>query len=208
MVPHRRPSRCSNGHVLKLTVLIPFVLSVAALAGFYLWYRSKINDLTTGEAGRPMPGARLTAERLRALASPPWRVVFEVGERHLGPIDHVVIGPYGALALETLAIDRPIGAHPIGDAQLIANSAIARGEVDEIASRVGSECKTLVRVYWGAPQPDLPAGIEVVPGLVAVEGQRLNEWLVALPPGRLQAAQVDQVWQSLVTGIGRPDPLG
>ncbi|MFK7917188.1 MAG: hypothetical protein AB8G14_03855 [Ilumatobacter sp.] len=194
--------------MLKLSVLIPFILFVAALVGFYLWYKRKIRDMDVNDGERSLPGARLTAERLRALASPPWRVVFEVGERHLGPVDHVVIGATGAIAIETLMIDRPLHAEAAQHAQLIANAAIARGDVDDLAASVGAQCKTLVRVYWGEPKPDEPAGVELAPGLIAVEGQRLNDWLVSLPPGPLLSAQVDQVWQAVSTGIGRPDPLG
>ncbi len=90
----------------------------------------------------------------------------------------------------------------------MANAAITRGGVDEIAARVGSGCTTLVRVYLGAPQPQSPADVEIVPGLIAVEGQRLDDWLVARAPGPLRAEQNDQVWQAITTGIGRPDPLG
>lgn len=188
--------------------MIPFVISVLALVGFYLWYRKKIKDLKPDTGDRPIPGARLTAERLRTLSSPPWRVVFEISEKHLGPVDHVVVGPIGVLAIETLTVDRPVGDRSVTEAQLTANAAIGRGPVDELAGRVGANCTTLVRVYWGTPQPDSPAGVEVAPGLVAVEGQRLVEWLVGSPPGPLSGAQVDQIWQAVTTGIDRPDPLG
>ena len=194
--------------MLQPSVLIPFLLLLGALVGFYVWYRNKIKDLEIGDDDRTIPGARLTAERLRGLSSPPWRVVFEIGAKHLGPIDHVVIGPAGVMAIETLTVDRPIGDLSVPEAQLIANAAIARGGVDDLTARVGLGCKTLVRVYWGSPQPEQPAGIELVAGLIAVEGQRLDEWLVALPPGSMQAAQVDLAWQTVATGIGRPDPLG
>lgn len=194
--------------MLEPTVLIPFVMSVGALVGFYVWYRRKMKDMKVGGDIRSLPGARLTAGRLRDLATPPWRVVYEVGDKHLGTVDHVVIGTNGVLAIQTMTTDRPIGGEAVAGAQIVANAAIIRGQVAEIVSRVGSDCRTLVRVHWGTPQPALPAGIEVVPGLIAVEGQRLVQWLVSLPPGPLQAAQIDQVWQAVTTGIGRPDPLG
>ncbi len=194
--------------MLQPTVLIPFLLILAALVGFYLWYRNKIKDLTLDPDDRPIAAARLTAERLRNLSSPPWRTVFEIADKHLGPIDHVVVGNPGVFAIETLAMDRPSPDPDAPTGQLTANAAIARGHVDELVARVGVGCKTLVRVYWGTPQPDRPAGVELAPGLVAVEGQRLNDWLVGLPPGPLQPSQVDQAWQTVLTGIGRPDPLG
>lgn len=194
--------------VLNPSVLVPFIVSVAALVGFFIWYKRKIRDLDVNDSERPIPGGRLTAERLRSLATPPWRVVFEIGERHLGSIDHVVIGPAGVLAIETVMIQRPTRIDAAAQAQLVATAAITRGAVDELAAAVGQECKTLVRVYWGEAQLDLPAGIELVPGLIAVDGHRLNDWLVSRPPGPLTPAHVDQLWQAISTGIGRPDPLG
>lgn len=193
--------------MLQPNVLIPLVLFTAALIGFFVWYRGKIKDLKIDSGDRPIASGRLTTERLRDLSSPPWRVVFEISEKHLGAVDHVVVGPSGVLAIETVAGDRPAGGNAINEAQLIANAAITRGDVDDLATRVGASCKTLVRVYWGTPDPEAPAGVQVVPGLITVEGQRLNDWLVTLPPGPLQPAQIDQVWQAITTGIGRPDPL-
>jgi hypothetical protein len=192
---------------VKLSVLIPLVVTTLALILFYAWYRRKIADLKPESDSRSLPGARLTAERLRVLASPPWRVVFEIGERHLGAVDHVVVGPAGVIAIETLMLDRPAIAEGGGDAQLTATAAIERGDVDDITRTVGVPCNMLAKVYWGSAQPDLPAAIEVTTGQVAVDGHRLIDWLIGLPPGPLSAAQTDQVWQAITTGIGRPDPL-
>jgi hypothetical protein len=193
---------------VKISAIIPLVLSVAALVGFYIWYRNKIATLKPDTNARPLPGARLTAERLRELSSPPWRVVYEIGAGHLGNVDHVVIGPTGVIAIETIMIDRPTEfGSDISDAQRIATAAIERGDVDDLTRQVGVPCSVLAKVYWGTPQPDQPPGVQVATGQIAVEGQRLADWLVALPPGPLATAQVDHVWQTLLTGIGRPDPL-
>lgn len=192
-----------------LRIIVPTVLVLAAMALFYAWYRRKLSDLDPSDDVRALPGARLTAERLRTLSSPPWRVVFEIGPKHFGDVDHVVIGPGGPIAIETNMTDRPI-PDPRGDgsgAHVVAAAAIARGGVDDITRAVGVPCSVLARVYWGVPQPEQPAAVQLAPGLVAVEGQRLNDWLVSLPPGQLAPAQVDQVWQAILVGIGRPDPL-
>lgn len=189
------------------SVLIPLVATTLALVLFYVWYRRKLADMKPDADSRSLPGARLTAERLRLLASPPWRAVYEIGERHLGAIDHVVVGPTGVIAIETLMLDRPEIAGGTSDAQLLATAAIERGDVDDLTRTVGVPCNLLAKVYWGAAQPDLPAAIEVTTGLVAVDGHRLVDWLVGLPPGPLAPAQIDQVWQVVTTGVGRPDPL-
>jgi hypothetical protein len=191
-------------------ILIPLFIVMFVMAGFYWWYTKKMADMQPGDSERSLPGARLTSERLRSMPHPPWRVVFEIGEKSLGNIDHVVIGPCGAIAIETIMADRPsleaVEAQS-NAAQVMANAAITRGELDDVTSAVGVPCKLLAKVYWGTPVPDQPAGIAVTEGLVAVEGQRLEQWLMMLPPGSLGAAQVDQVWQAVLTGIGRPDPL-
>jgi len=191
-----------------MSILIPLIAMTAALVLFYVWYQRKLADMKPDADSRSLPGARLTAERLRLLASPPWRVVYEINDRHLGAVDHVVIGPTGAIAIETLMLDRPTVVKDHGDAQLIATAAIERGDVDDLTRTVGVPCSVLAKVYWGAPQPDLPAALEVTTGLVAVDGHRLVDWLIGLPPGPLSPAQVDQVWNVVTTGIDRPDPLG
>jgi len=191
-----------------MSILIPLIAMTAALVLFYVWYQRKLADMKPDADSRSLPGARLTAERLRLLASPPWRVVYEINDRHLGAVDHVVVGPTGAIAIETLMLDRPTVVKDHGDAQLIATAAIERGDVDDLTRTVGVPCSVLAKVYWGAPQPDLPAALEVTTGLVAVDGHRLVDWLIGLPPGPLSPAQVDQVWNVVTTGIDRPDPLG
>ena len=193
---------------MQPSVLIPLALLTCALVLFYAWYRRKISDMKPDADSRVLPGARLTAERLRLLAAPPWRVVYEIGDRHLGAVDHVVVGPTGAIAIETLMLDRPASDADHGSPQLIATAAIERGDVDDLTRTVGVPCNVLAKVYWGVPQPDLPAAIEVATGLVAVDGHRLVDWLVGLPPGPLSPAQIDQVWHVVTTGVGRPDPLG
>ena len=193
---------------MKLSILISLVALTAALVLFWVWYRRKLDDMKPDTGSRSLPGARLTAERLRLLAGPPWRVVYEIGDRHLGPVDHVVVGPTGAIAIETLVLDRPAIVEGGSSPQLIATAAIERGDVDDLTRTVGVPCNVLAKVYWGAAQPDLPAAIEVANGLVAVDGHRLVDWLIGLPPGPLSPAQVDQVWHVVTTGIGRPDPLG
>ena len=192
---------------MKVGVLLPLVAATVALVLFFLWYRRKLADLKPETEQRSLPGARLTAERLRRLASPPWRVVYEIGERHLGAVDHVVIGPTGVIAIETLMMNRPDVAEGADGAQLVATPPIERGDVDDLTRAIGVPCNLLAKVYWGTAQPDLPAAIEVTTGLVAVDGHRLVDWLVGLPPGPLSPTRVDQVWYVVTTGVGRPDPL-
>jgi hypothetical protein len=50
-----------------------------------------------------------------------------------------------------------------------------------------------------------------MPGVTVVDGRRLGDWAEAASVRRdgppLTPAQVDLAWQTVVTAIGRPDPL-
>ena len=189
-------------------VVLPLVAIVAVVIGAYVAYQRYLASMRPDDSTRQVSGARLTSERLRTLPSPPWRVAFEIGDDRLGGIDHVLIGPPGVIAITTLVFDRPTEVpNDTGDAQLVAAAALQRGEVDNLLQGIGLSCNMLAKVYWGTPRPDYPAALPGVHGVVAIEGQRLAEWLPTLPQGVLGPAQIDQAWSAVLTGIGRPDPL-
>src|SRR5688500_11721856 len=79
-----------------LAVAIPVVLGVTRRR-FKLVAAGIGPDLRQGSD----PSVRLTSNALRALSTPPWRVVHEIGVQRLGGIDHVVIGPPGVLPITT-----------------------------------------------------------------------------------------------------------
>lgn len=187
-------------------ILVPLIVVPLAAIILYAIYRRTVKNLEPDDAPRQISGARLTGERLRTLPTPPWRVVHEIGDSVLDGVDHIAVGPPGVIAIGTVMADRP-ARDLSGDAQLTAAAAVARGGVDELSRRVGIPCDLLAKVYWGTPQPEQPAAHELVHGAVAVEGQRLEEWLHSLPAGPLTPVQIDLAWQAVVTGIGRPDPL-
>ena len=126
----------------------------------------------------------------------------------LGDVDQVAIGPSGIYALETVLtpMPEPEAGTASGTAGTIAVAAIARLKLDEMLQRCAMSSDALVRVHW-ARDDGGPACVELGHGSLAVSGHRLVEWLDALPIDRLSAAQVDLAWQTVTTGIGRPDPL-
>lgn len=189
-----------TGIAISLVVLL--ILLVIGTVVYRRFLRSMAPDTNI----RPVGGARLTSERLRSLPSPPWRMVYEIADDRLGGVDHVIIGPPGIIAVSTVMTDRPDASEP-AEPQRVAAAAMMRAPADELAQRAGLRCELLVKVFWGAPHQEQPAAIETMPGTLAVEGQRLAEWLATLPPGPLTSAQVDLAWQTMLTGIGRPDPL-
>jgi hypothetical protein len=202
---------------VDLGIVIPLVVLPVLLIGAYVWYRRSLDSLR-GDEIKPVSGVRLTAEALHRLDSPPWRVVYEIGGA-LGGVDHVVIGPPGIIAISTVMADRP---DPVrlreasGTAQLVAEAAVERGPVDELARPSGMSCQLAARVFWGAPAANRPAFDEAAHGRHLVEGQRLGEWLDRLTaaadtdpagPGSLGQSQIDLSWQAIVMGIGRPNPI-
>jgi len=192
-------------------IIVPLIVLPIIVVGVFLWYRRSMADMRPDET-KPVSGLRLTAEALHRVPSPPWRVVYEIGGA-LGAVDHVVVGPAGVIAISTRVADRPDPGklHDARtEAQLVSDAAIARGPIDELLRAVGASCEQTATVFWGAPEPRRPMVEELVHGSQLVEGQRLEEWLAqvdAQATARLGPARVDEVWRTIVVGIGRPDPL-
>lgn len=199
---------------VDLGIVIPLVVLPVVIVAGYIWYRRSMARMRPDDA-KPISGVRLTAEALHR-ESPPWRVVYEIGGA-LGGVDHVIIGPAGVIAITTVVADRPPSARLLeasGEAQLVSEAAVARGPVDEIARPSGISCRLSAKVFWGAPDPSRPAYDDVAYGSQLVEGQRIHEWLAAIndpaierDDALLDPAQIDLAWQSIVMGIGRPNPL-
>ena len=150
------------------------------------------------------PAVRLTSNALRTLATPPWRVVYEIGADKLEGIEHVVIGPAGVFGVHTSMDPLPVTTEPDPDPHAVAQAAIVRGSLDDALTRCAMSSDQLVRVHWGA---GASGAVEVLPGLTAVAGGSLHEWTGSLTDRSLSPAQVDLAWQTVLTSIGRPDPL-
>jgi hypothetical protein len=192
-------------------IVIALIALPILIAVVYVVYRRTMTNLEPGDP-KPVSGVRLTAEALHRLDGGPWRVIYEIGGA-LGGVDHVLIGPPGVIALTTIVADRPDPARLLaaaGNAQLVAEAAIERGPVDELARPSGLSCNVSARLFWGAPDSSRPPYEEIAVGNHLVEGQRVTEWLAALTESTehsISQEQIDLAWQAIVMGIGRPDPL-
>jgi hypothetical protein len=190
-------------------IIIPLVVIAIVVPVGLTWAKHHFKD--GGDEARTTsdPSVRLTSTALRGLDMRPWRVVYEVAADRLDGIDHVVIGPAGIFAIVTSM--EPIPDEPtIGpSARDVSAAAIRLGAVDDALTRCAMSSDALVTVHWGAPDRDVaaPPSMTLLPGSVAVDGRRLDEWLAGLSGSRLTPAQVDLAWQTLVVAIGRPDPL-
>ena len=193
---------------MGLDIIIPVVLVMVVAPVALVWAKKRFKDA----AGRDLddavvtPSDRLTSNALRALECPPWRVVYEVAPNKLGGIGHVLIGPPGTFALQTSMEPLPQPPDTDPEPATIGRAAIARGELDDALRRCAMSSDRLVIVHWGVNDSD-QLTVEPVPGVVAVDGRRFDEWAASLPGDALAPAQVDLAWQTVTTAIGRPDPL-
>jgi len=192
-------------------ILIPVLLLAVAVPVAFVWARRRLKE--PGSVAGELPSApaiRLTSKAFRTLESPPWRVVYEIGQDRMSGVEHVLIGPGGIFAVVTSMDPMPLTvADP--DPHAVAAAAITRGGLDDALLRCAMTSDRLVTVHWGANESAAPLSIEVLPGVTAVDGRRLSDWADAPTSGRdgplLSPAQVDLAWQTVVTAIGRPDPL-
>ena len=193
---------------MGLDIIIPVVLIVVIVPTAAIWAKKTFKDGSAVDADDEVvaPSDRLTSAALRDLSTPPWRVVYEVAPDRLNGIGHVLIGPAGVFALQT-SMD-PLPAEPNGDidAKAIGQAAISRGGVDDALRRCAMTSDRLVVVHWGVHN-GITMAVEPIPGVIAVDGRRLGEWANGLGDDVLTPAQVDLAWQTVVTAIGRPDPL-
>jgi hypothetical protein len=194
-------------------IVIPVLIVTVAVPVVLLWARQRFkgdgSDVEVEDA--TAPGGRLTGNALRSLPSPPWRVVYEIAHDKLGGVEHVLIGPGGIFAVVTSMEPMPLAAVDSPDAHQMAGPAIRRGALDDALRRCAMTSDRLATVHWGVSPSPHPPALDVLPGAVAVDGRQLEAWADGADVrggNLLSAAQVDLAWQTVVTAIGRPDPLG
>lgn len=188
-------------------IIFPVVVIAVVVPVVTLWAKHRFKDnVGTDDVEVAVPASdRLTSTALRDFESPPWRVVYEIPDDKLNGVGHVLIGPPGVFALRTSMEPLPPTPTSEPDARAIGAAAVSRGGVDDALRRCGMSSDRLVDVHWGANEGSEIA-IDLLPGLTAVDGRSVVAWA----SGRaavLTPAQTDLAWQSIVTAIGRPDPL-
>jgi hypothetical protein len=195
------------GAVIGPGIIIPIVAVVILVPAGLILFKRYLNSIKPDAESATPSGARLTAAALHRLPSPPFRVVYEVAHDSLGGIDHVLIGPAGILAITTSLSTMPAPTTERPTPETIARGAIARGDLDDLLRRCALESTGHVTVHWGRADDTDAAVVEIAHGSIAVSGHRIDDWFESLPATGLSPAQVDLAWQTVVTGIGRPDPL-
>lgn len=144
-----------------------------------------------------------TASELRPLRRRGWRLVNHVRLRRWD-IDHVLVGPGGAFAVETKWSARPWVLQP-PDERVLQAVRQARGNAEDLRRwaefrRAGAPPVQPVVMLWGAGSGQLqtpPGGLHIE-GTTVVAGPAAFRWRDSLPDSQvLSAVQVKAVWQSL-----------
>jgi len=160
---------------------------------------------------------RWTASELRPLRRRGWHLVNHVRLRPWD-IDHVLVGPGGALAVETKWSARPWVLQPPEERVLQAVRQ-ARGNADDLRRwaefrRAGAPPVQPVVMLWGSGTGQLlapPGGLQIC-GVAVVPGPAAQRWRDSLSEQvLLTPAQVETAWQALdrhpPAGPTRPEPL-
>ena len=188
-------------------IIIPIVAVVVVVAVGFIAFRRYLNSIKPDAESNVPSGARLTAAALHRLPSPPWRIVYEIANDSLGGIDHVLIGPAGIFAITTSLSTMPAPSTEQPSAETVAKGAIARGDLDAVLRRCAMESTGHVTIHWGRVDDTDAVVVDIAHGSIAVSGHRIDDWFDSLSTSGLSPAQADLAWQTVVTGIGRPDPF-
>ena len=204
----------SSGLVAQAFMPNPFLqglllgIVLAAVPGF-LW--SWILQ-TTGTAPQMMgdQAEQWTASELRKLAANGWCVVnhFMLGK---GDMDHVLIGPGGAVVVETKwssawrdDYERSRQRAATQQARQNARQMTWWAPIRELGVPVRP-----VVVLWGPDVRDWPDGERVrhVDDVPVVTGPALGEWVLSLPTDQLAQHHVRAVWNLCDKQVRVRDPL-
>lgn len=191
-------------------IIIPTVALLLIVPLVIFWAKRRfVDNLINTSAGGAIavaPASRLTSNALRELPSPPWRVVYEISPDRMSGIEHVLLGPAGAFPLRTELGPMPDGATERQPSE-IAQASIVRGGLDDALMRSHLSSDTLVLVYWGPPGASTSCSVDLMHGVIAVDGRRLDEWAASLDTRNLTESQVDLAWSTILQSIGRPNPF-
>lgn len=193
---------------MGLDIIIPVIVVAVLVPTAFIWAKKNLKDGAALDISDDVvpPSDRLTSNALRELSSPPWHVVYEIAPDKLGGVGHVLIGPPGVFAMRTTMDSLPAEPIPEAAASAIAEAAITRGGVDDALRRCSMSSDQLVIVHWGINETG-ETDVGLMPGVIGVDGRALATWAAKAGAEVLSPAQVDLAWQTIVTSIGRPDPL-
>jgi hypothetical protein len=189
-----------------------FVLgaNVAGALGYIAFFVIQV----TGTASVMMgdQAERLTVDELRPLRRQGWELVNRMALK-VGDIDHVLVGPGGAIAIETKwssdpwQLDPP-GARVLAAVRQSAESARLLGLWHGFRSRGVSVVEPVV-MLWGGGIAGLPEGeaVRQIHGVTVVAGPHAHVWRTSLHGKVLSTSQIADLWQAMSEHVGRRDAV-
>ncbi len=142
-----------------------------------------------------------TAQELRKLRREGWRVVNHMCLRNFD-IDHVVVGPGGAFAIETKWSATPWIMDSTDSRLRAACLQVERNARDlrlwtAFNRAVAPSVITPVLILWGEATGQLENTITRIGSTTVVAGSAVERWHASLAPGVLDSGQIDAAWQEL-----------
>ncbi len=174
----------------------------AAIVGVpgMIWH---LTVLSTGTGNMLMgeSGEQMTADELRTMRRTGWKLVNHVVLK-ISDIDHVLVGPGGAFAVETKWSSRPWG-DPVTDPRVRAATAQARENARllrlwEVMRRDDVDVTPMV-IVWGPVREGLSSWEAplVSDGVLVLHGRALKSWRKGLASDVLTDEVVTHVWEGL-----------
>jgi hypothetical protein len=198
--------------VAGLAALLVFSrgFSAGVVVGFTVasvgWAFLYLAVVTQGTAGKLMgnEAEQWTSADVRSLLQPDWHCIDQVALNR-GDADHVLVGPFGVVVIETKWSAAPWCIRPAQDRLLdFADTAIKTAErtSTRLRSLLGADAAaipvTCVIVLWGKV-----AGprIDNVKGVAVMHGHELHEWAATLGDGPLVSSEVEALQQAFVAHV-------
>ncbi len=196
------PSGFGRGFLVGATVA-----SVGAVLAFLVVQSTGTASLMMGDQAE-----RFTTDELRPLRKRGWRFVNRFSLT-TGDIDHVLVGPGGAFAIETKWSAEPWQLDPPGDrirsaARQAAQNAKRLGLWHGFRS-VGVGPVEPVVVLWGGGLAGSPPedAVRRIDDVTVVAGPDAGQWRDGLFSGGLTPEQCDLLWQAMSDHLERRDPV-
>lgn len=205
--------------VMLLTVMIGFALmptafsrglflgaGLAATVGAFAYLILQVTGTAPAIMGGQ--GEQWTGSELRPLQRCGWRVVHHVALRSWD-IDHVLIGPGGAFAIETKWSAQPWVLAP-AESRVQRAASQAAGNARDLRlwthfRKAGIDVKPVVMLWGPAAGPDELEGPMDVQGTLVMRGSQAGTWRAGLVSGVLSSEQVEAGWLALDEHVRRRD---
>jgi hypothetical protein len=145
-----------------------------------------------------------TAQELRPLKRRGWRLINHFNLSDSGDIDHLLLGPPGAVAVETRWSAQPWAHNDITDLRVTEKVAQARNNARRLQMWQPFHSRRIpvqpVVMLWGRGLSDWPDGMHsfLVDGVQVVAGPRAKLWRRTLPQQAvLTHLQTDDTWAAI-----------